>query len=212
MLEMGGSPLGSGNLDGRVQTLAGKKSSAQLRGRPNAILVLSGRHQWGISSEDCQPRRQFNGGFSTGVCHAAVYGRKGDYLFAGEEFDGAGLEVLVQSDDGILRKSKTISAVLFLFHSSRDVLFENLQGGAGFSSRDRALSTRTKLRQSLSVGSGETRPFSQPELGAGARAIPRLGLARATGGAVRSCPPAPSIWQPEAPALGAHEIVLANRA
>ncbi len=64
MLEMGVSLLGDGNLDGRIQTLAGKKSSAQLKGRPNPILVISGRHQWGISSQDCLPRRQFNGGFS----------------------------------------------------------------------------------------------------------------------------------------------------
>lgn len=134
-LQMGVSILGDGDIDARVQTLAGKKTSAQLRGHPNPVLVISGRHQWGISSEDCLPRRHFNGGFYTGVCHAATYGRKDDYLFAGEEFDGRGQEVVVQSKDGILRKSKTISAVLFLFHGPRDVLFENLQSSAGFSSR-----------------------------------------------------------------------------
>jgi hypothetical protein len=136
MLQMGVSILGRGNIDGRVQTLAGKKTSAQLKGRPNPVLVISGRHQWGISSQDCLPRRQVGGGFHTGVCHAAVYGRKGDYLFDGEEFDGLGQEVVAQSGDGILRRSRSIAAVLFLFHDPKDVLLENLQVGAGFSDRE----------------------------------------------------------------------------
>ena len=92
MLSMPRGILGHGNTDEKVQTLVGKKTSAQLKGHPNPVLVISGRHQWGMSAKDCLPRNCFNRGFYTGVCHAAVYGRAGDYLFQGEEFDSRGRE------------------------------------------------------------------------------------------------------------------------
>lgn len=128
-------PLLKGNtLAERVDALARKKDSSQLRDRPNPVLVISARHQWGVSASDCLPRQQFRGGLYSGVCYASVYGRAGDYLFQGEEFDGKGQKVVLQLGDGILRRSTSTAAVLFLFNKGDDVVMENLQPSSGLSS------------------------------------------------------------------------------
>jgi hypothetical protein len=135
MMEQRVSLLEGRTLPEKIRALVGKKEASQLRGRPNPVLVISARHQWGVSASDCLPRTDSRRGICSGLCYAAVYGRRGDYLFEGEEFEGRGQEVSSQLGDGILRKSASLAAVLFLFNKGPDVVLENLQPSSGLSSR-----------------------------------------------------------------------------
>jgi hypothetical protein len=133
MMEKAVSLLDGDTIAKKVQILTGKKSSSQLKQRQNPILVISARHQWGVSASDCVPRRGFRSGHHSGVCYAAAYGRSGDYLFDGEEFEGKGQRVDVQLGDGILRRSSSLAGLLYLFNVGQDVFFENLQASSGLS-------------------------------------------------------------------------------
>jgi hypothetical protein len=135
MMEQGVSLLEGSTLAEKVRALIGKKASSQLQDRPNPVLVISARHQWGVSASDCLPRTDFRHGIHSGLCYAAAYGRHDDYLFEGQEFEGSGQKVGIQLGDGILRRSASIAAVLFLFNRGPDVVLENLQSSAGFSSQ-----------------------------------------------------------------------------
>ncbi len=134
ILEMHVPVICDGDHVAKVDALSAIKDASQLRGRPNPILVISARHQWGFFAADCQPTRTMRGRIYTGIGYAAMYGRAGDYLFAGEEFDGRGYDVGVQKQDGLLRRSRTLAAVVFLFQDGNAVVFENLQEGCGFTS------------------------------------------------------------------------------
>ena len=135
MLEMGVSVLKAGPLATKIDALTNLKDSSQLKRCPCPVLVIFARHQWGFFSADCAPVRTIKGAKYTGIAFAATYGRHGDYVFDGEEFRGRGYEMSTQRQDGMLRKSKTIAAVVFLLQSGKGVVFENLQEGCGFSSR-----------------------------------------------------------------------------
>src|SRR5258708_1385057 len=120
MLESSVSPLGAGNLGDRVGRLARKKPSRQLRGKQNSVLVLSFWHVWGVGREQCSPRVLPQGGdVFTGALFAAAYGRRGDTVYEGCDPDESVAfrgDRSSQSDDGILQRANSLSALFCLLH------------------------------------------------------------------------------------------------
>lgn len=129
MLESSVSPLGAGSLGDRIGRLARKKPSRQLYGKHNSVLVLSFWHVWGVGSEQCSPLVLPEGDLFTGALFAAAYGRRGDVVYEGCDPDEAGSfrgERSSQSVDGILQRSGSPCALVWLLQKDRPVVFENL--------------------------------------------------------------------------------------
>jgi hypothetical protein len=84
-------------------------------------------HKWGVGRALCQ-RVMPSGG--TGVVYAATYGRKGDPIV---DFDAANERGrrTQQPTDGILTRSGTLAAVVWVFQAEAPVVFENLDRRRG---------------------------------------------------------------------------------
>jgi hypothetical protein len=116
-LERHYAPLGEGHVGQIVDRLAGKKDGdRQLAGYPNGIQVMSLWHMWGPEISLAEPTTVHHGDdtATTGLFYAATYGKNGDTILSGDEFEGCPRRSRTQTQDGILVRSRHVSAALWL--------------------------------------------------------------------------------------------------
>jgi len=126
------APMGRGTPGQMAGRIAGKKDPGRQLGRwPNPVLVLSFWHKWGVSRRDCQPTyTEVDGSTSTGLLYAASYGSKGDAILRCQEFEGDMVRATPQSRDGVLKASRDLCALVWLFQEDAPVIWENTLPGA----------------------------------------------------------------------------------
>jgi hypothetical protein len=123
LLALSDQPLGSGTTADQIRNLVGKKKPGrQLKGAANSVLVMSFWHKWGIGRAYCQ--RIIPSG-TTGVLYAATYGRAGDSIVDFDTANERGRRMR-QPTDGILVRSGSVAAVVWVFQAEAPVVFENL--------------------------------------------------------------------------------------
>lgn len=116
------APLGEGHVGERVDRLARKKDGdRQLAGYPNAVQVMSLWHMWGPTIDLATPAKfdRHDQTATTGTFFAATYGRAGDAILSGDEFEGHPRRAETQTQDGILIRSKHVAAVLWVTYECR---------------------------------------------------------------------------------------------
>ena len=117
-----------------LEVLVRNKSSKQLRNRPNAILVKSLWHRRWVERDEALPQYAAkNAGPTpqTGLLYAATYGKQGEPVLLGDEFGGKPNKPGQQPTDGLLTRSSTLAAVLWILHSGPPIPLERKHDQSG---------------------------------------------------------------------------------
>jgi hypothetical protein len=130
MLEVVKQRLGSGDLGVRIDRLSRKlrekANRGQLLARPNPVLVVGWWNVFSVNAADFVATDAV--GEPTSVFHSALYGRAGDQVTDGTEFEGAPLRTWDLKEPGILNAAGDCAAVLWLFQSGVPALATRAPG------------------------------------------------------------------------------------
>lgn len=128
------APFGTSSLDKIVDKIRNKKSSRQVKNFQNKIMVMSFRNMMFFDSKECLPNRSNNvDGIYSGMLYHAFYGKKGDFIFKGNSFQGEKHEIYQLKSDGKFRRDSDYNLCILNFEIKDDeqnkdyVFFENVK-------------------------------------------------------------------------------------
>jgi hypothetical protein len=104
---------------GLARKLRDKADHGQLSGRPNPVLVVNCWHMWGLNAADFDRSDPLA---PNSAYWAALYGKKGEVVTDGVEFEGGSLRTWTLGSDGVLVAPGDAAALLWLFQSGQPLL------------------------------------------------------------------------------------------